>query len=649
MQVSFDFETRSRADLKKVGMYKYAEDPSTEVLCYAYAIDDQDPVVCGPGPIDPVLLTAVLAGAQIHAWNAEFELTIWNEVCGPRYGWPPLGITQCRDTMARSAAQNLPQSLDECVKALGLPAEMQKDKRGKYLIQTLCKPKPTGKLAGTFREDPDLMAEMWSYNKQDVVAERAAGKLLRALTPEEQAVWEMTVRINRRGLPIAVDEIENICHLIDQEKERLNARLMKDTGIPAATRRDEMLAWLREHGLDLPDLTGDTVEQALEMDGLDKDVREVLLIRSRVAQTSTAKYPKMISIACNDHRIRGLLSYHGASTGRYASRGGLNAQNLARPVFKGDRLEDAIEMLTSEGWELTSWYWGDLLMDAAVSTLRSVIKAPPGYEFIDADFSSVENRVSAWISGQDDKLAAFAAGMDEYKLFAMDMYGVPYEEVTKDMRQVAKSAVLGGMFGQGWKGLIEYALTYGVTLDEERSRFLIDTYRAQYPKVQQMWWDCGDALINAVKAPGAVIEVNKVSITCRNDYLWMKLPSNRVIAWYQPRVGMQDTPWGSKRLGVTVMGVNQVTRKFERQKLIGSSAFQSAVQGTARDLLVHGMANVERAGYPPVLSVHDEVLALVPEGFGSEEEFGNLLCTPPAWASDLPLAYEAWRGIRFRK
>lgn len=206
------------------------------------------------------------------------------------------------------------------------------------------------------------------------------------------------------------------------------------------------------------------------------------------------------------------------------------------------------------------------------------------------------------------------------------------------------------MFGQGWKGLIDYATTYGVTLDEEESRSLVGVYRGQYPHVQKTWYACGDAMLNALRSPGVAFDVGRhIKFLFDGHWLNLRLPSGRVIAWYQPTIEPRETPWGAIRDAVVCWQTNPLTKKYERKVLIGSSAFQSAVQGSARDLLIHGVNNVDAAGYPVVLRVHDEVLSLVPEGFGDADEFGARLCAQPTWAADLPLAYEAWRGKRFRK
>jgi len=647
MTVSLDYETRSIADLKKVGAYKYMEHPSTDGLCFAFKVD-KSPIIGIKGmQLHEDLRQAVVYGHEVHGWNVTYEYLFWNRICVPKYGWPPLPAEQLRDTMARAAAMNLPQALGECAKVLRLGPEYQKDKRGEHLITLLSKPISAGKKKGQFREDPALLDEMDVYCQQDVKVEHRIGELLSPLSAEEQEAWLGTLRINDRGLPVDLYEIANVIRVVEAEKDYLNQELYGITGIASANKRAQVMAHVLDSGLEIPDLTGDTIKATLAGDDITDHQRRVLEIRDAVSQTSTAKFGRMVDLACNDGRIHGLLTYHGASTGRDASRG-LNAQNLTRPPLK--HVDAAIASITEGSWDACRAMWGDQTMAAAVSSIRGVIKAPPGYEFLDADYSSVENRAASWIAGQQDKLDAFAAGMDEYKLFATKMYGVEYGDVTKDMRQIAKSAVLGGMFGQGWKGLIEYAEPLGVHLDEEKARELIDMYRAQYPMVQRTWYACGDAMMDACEAPGRVFPVgDHIAFKVADDFLKLRLPSGRLLHWYQPRVVQAKTPWGAIKDAVETWTVNSITRKWERRVLIGSSAFQSSVQASARDLLINGCKNLEAAGYPVVLRVHDEVLSLVPEGTGDENEFGQLLCKAPAWAKCLPLAFEAWRGKRFRK
>ena len=345
-----------------------------------------------------------------------------------------------------------------------------------------------------------------------------------------------------------------------------------------------------------------------------------------------------------DGRIRNTLVYHGASTGRWASRGGLNLQNIARPNISDEEIAGAIPRVFGEGVGT---------MRELSSLVRSAIRAPQGQTFVDVDFSSIENRVASWIANQTDKVELFRKGLDEYKVFAsQSLYRVPYEEVTKDQRQVSKSAVLGCMFGQGAKGLVEYAKGMGVSLNLVQSKNAVDNYRASYPKVKELWYACENAAIEATNNPGMPFAANnKIVMKVDRGALWMKLPSGRLICWQRPQLENVMTPWGAEKLAVTVHGLNTFTRKWTRNALIGSSIFQSAVQGTARDFLAMAMLNLEGRGYNVCNSIHDEVLLLVDESKQDValDEVINIMTTPPSWAPDFPLAAEGWVGKRYRK
>lgn len=706
---SIDFETRSTHNIR-LGLDAYFDCPEAGILMLAVRFPDMEqPEVWHRGPDmqqPPVavgalarLLEHVAAGGRVRAWNAMFEWQCWNTL-GAKLGWPPLAIEQCVDTMAQAAAQNLPQALGRCAEVLGLPADQQKDKRGKYLIQRLCVPHPpTKSRQGIWVQDADLFDEMVEYCRRDVVTEEAVCRKLRKLPDEQQAVWVATQVINRRGVPVAVEEVEKIADMVEAEKATLNAELHSLTGgaVPAASKRQQLLDWCNQRMADqgymdsvsiddpidtdedrpgheeaLPDLKGDTVQSALAKE-LPADVRRALEIRAAVVQTSTAKYAKMLSVQ-REGRLRGMYVWHGAGTGRWASRGGVNCQNFARPTLKKGDIATAFDIVESvKGADLhgaVRMLWGDRTMDVAVSCLRGVLKAEPGHRFINADYSSVENRVGVWLAGQQDKVDMFARGFDEYKVFSSkSLHMVPYEEVTPDMRQMSKSAVLGCLFGQGWKGLIEYARGYGVTLTPGRAQEIVKAYRSEYREVCRLWYRCGDGSVAAVRNPGQWVSAGlKLSLVCHKGFLWMKLPSGRMIAWASPRIEKQLAPWteeqvvGSDENGniikvevpvyrdvVTVESIETATRRFVRHPLIGSSIFQSAVQGTAADILADGVLALEKHGYNVVLMSHDELMSHNPVGFGSEDEFGALMCAPTPWRADLPLAYEAWAGTRYRK
>ena len=636
MIYSIDFETRSFADLTEVGLDKYANCLSTKVLCIAFGTEPYS-VVCG-SPSEPhlkPLLDHVASGGKVQAWNAMFEYAIWNCVCVPKYGWPPLKLEQCIDTMAIAAANNVPQALGDA--AIFMDANHKKDTRGRLLIQKLCKPNRKG----VFENDQELMRELFDYCAQDVRTEMAIGSVLRPLEASEQKVWELTQRINLKGVPVDPQELHSAVLAVVRAQDALDNELLAMTGCKPSERA-KLLTWLNTQGADLTDLTAETVSAALPK-LVGTNLHRVLELRQEGSQTSVAKYAKMMEIQ-REGRIRNTLVYHGASTGRWASRGGLNLQNIARPTLSNEEIESAIPDVFNQGVGT---------MQQLSSLVRSAISAPQGKTFVDVDFSSIENRVGVWLAGQNDKVELFRKGLDEYKVFASEsLYRVPYDKVTKDQRQISKSAVLGAMFGQGAKGLVKYAQGMGVKLSEGQAKNAVDGYRSSYVKVKELWALCEIAAIQAVENPGNPFAAGeKIVMKVAKNALWMQLPSGRLICWQRPELELLTTPWGVQKLGVTVHSQNTYTRQWSRNALIGSSIFQSAVQGTARDCLAVAMLNLEKAGYEVINSIHDEVLLLVEEQSGESAmaDVINIMTTPPTWAPDFPLAAEGWYGKRYRK
>jgi DNA polymerase bacteriophage-type len=630
MLVNLDFETRSKVDLKDRGLDTYARDISTEVICMAYSIDGGDVKLYTPQFALPQFLFN--PETKFQAWNAAFEYNILKHVLQVPVKWE-----QMIDSMAIAAANNIPQALEDA--AQFIDGNHLKDPIGKRLIQKLSKPKKDG----TFNEDPELLDQMYEYCKQDVRTEMEVIKNLRPLSKVEQQVWVLTQKINEVGVPVDPQELKNAIFTCEKNKELIYREITELTGGYTANQPAKLIEWMGKRGVVVEDLTAETVTKLLQRSNLTDEVRRVLELRQQGSMTSVAKFEKMLEVQVAG-RIRNTLVYHGASTGRFASRGGLNLQNIARPSLSDDAIEEAYERILVQGKGGT--------MEELSSIVRSAIKAPDGHVFLDADFSSIENRVASWIAGQNDKVEMFRAGLDEYKSFASTaLYNVPYEEVTKEMRQISKSAVLGCMFGQGAKGLVEYADGMGVKMTMGESERAVKAYRNAYAKVKSAWYDFEAAAIAAIQNEGHPYKIGKVAFKCVKNALWMQLPSGRLICWQRPKVEEQLTPWGQLKDGILVWSQNTFTRKWGYNKLIGSSIFQSSVQGTARDMLTESMLALDNEGYTVVNSIHDEILILAPEQ-GSDaalEHVVELMTKTPHWAPGFPLAAEGWVGQRYRK
>ena len=637
---SIDFETRSKIDLLENGLDIYANDESTEVLCIAVGTEPHNVVVLHPTYQNNPVLEHVKNGGKIQGWNVLFEYFIWNCVCVPKYGWPPLKLEQCIDSMAIAAANNIPQSLGDA--AIFMDATQQKDTRGRYLIQKLCKPHK-----GVFNNDPELLKELFDYCAQDVRTEMAIGSVLRPLSEAEQEVWYLTQQINLKGVPVDPNELHNAVLAVVRAQDALDNECVSLTGCKPSERA-KLLDWINKCLVtvgqkQIPDMTAETVSNMLVNTNLPQHIKRPLELRQEGSQTSVAKYAKMMEIQ-REGRIRNTLVYHGASTGRWASRGGLNLQNIARPTISDEEIESAIPAVFNAAKGS---------MRELSSLVRSAIVAPREKTFVDVDFSSIENRVGVWLAGQNDKVELFRKGLDEYKVFAAEsLYRISYDEVTKEQRQISKSAVLGAMFGQGAKGLVKYAEGMGVKLSEVQAKNAVDGYRSSYSRVRDLWTSCENAAIEAVSNPGSPFRAYRhIVMKVAKNALWMKLPSGRLICWQRPQLELVTTPWGTTKYGVTVHSQNTYTRQWTRNQLIGSSIFQSAVQGTARDFLADSTLNIVKAGYEVINLIHDEVLLLVDED-GSDKALDDvikIMTTPPKWASDFPLAAEGWVSKRYRK
>jgi DNA polymerase len=164
-----------------------------------------------------------------------------------------------------------------------------------------------------------------------------------------------------------------------------------------------------------------------------------------------------------------------------------------------------------------------------------------------------------------------------------------------------------------------------------------------------MWKDLEEAAFDAVARPGHVRTVDRIKYLVRHDFLWCQLPSGRPLSYGAPRVREVKTPWGDRKPAVTCLGVDSVTRKWRRFALYGGLATENVVQAIARDCLRDGMLRAERAGYPIVMTVHDEAVAEVPDDFGSLAEFETLLCSMEPWAEGLPVVAAGYEAKRYRK
>lgn len=636
MICSVDFETRSAVDLRKTGVYVYATDASTDVWCMAYSWDGEDVRVWRPGDsFDPKLEDWIVEGGKLQAWNASFERVIWNKIMAPRYGWPRTKSAQWYCTMAQSSAAGLPRALGQAAAVLGV--EEQKDKAGQALMLRMARPRRTN-ADGThvWWETADKVQALIDYCVQDVRTEMDVSTHVPYLPDSERQLYLLDQRINDRGVMLDRDLLNRVRALADESKAEIDAEIQRLTKgfVRSATNGMNLVAWLNKYGIHTKSVDKQSVAEILAHEGLHPVIRRVLELRQAGAKSSTAKLDAMEYAADSDDRMRGLLVYHGAATGRWSGKL-VQPQNFPRPVRKQAELDVIIEKLKA-GESVAEHGHGT---EIAADLLRSMLIAAPNHTLMFADYSAIEARVLAWMAGQDDLVETFAKGGDVYIKMAAAIYNVPEEKVAPEQRQVGKMAILGCGYGMGGKRFAEQCAAMGIAVDVEEAKRIVSIYRQENDQIASYWQ----------RLEAEFLSLTEAALDQGESIVRLALPSGRSLTYRNPRIVQRETPWGTSQDTVEIDTLNSVTRQWVSQKVWGGLLVENVVQATARDLMAGAMMRLEQSGYPVIMSVHDEIICEVPDGYGSLDEMVRVMTEVPVWAKGCPVAAEGKEGPRYRK
>ncbi len=687
MILHLDFETRSDLDLRRLGVYQYSRGRNTDIMCAAFALNDEPTSLWRPGGILPDrVINHIESGGLVYAHNATFEQEMTNNVATRKYNWPYLYTDQLVCTMAMSYAMGLPGHLGSTAAALGI--EQQKDMVGNRLMLQYCQPREIidGKII--WWDKPEDLRRIYDYCLQDVEVERAICKRMMKLTPYETNVWRLDQKINQRGIMVDVLAAKAASIIVEEEKDRLNAEVQKVSKNQIATcnANQQIKDYLYLRGVrDVESIAKAELTHILSTD-IPEDCRRILELRREAGKASTAKLDAMVAGAsAQDHRLRGSFQYSGANTRRWAGRR-VQLHNLPRSKISPKTVDVVLNSLAKG---LTNAREIDLCvgppLDVISNCLRGFLVAAPGHDFITCDFSSIEARVIAWLAGESAALEIFNTHGKIYEHAASRIFGKRIEEITESERQIGKVAVLALGYQGGVGALQTMAKGYAVSLapafeslrnlasveqleraekgyTQNKTRF-DEISREEYiasdltkmfwreanPAIEAMWHSLEHAAIQATTYPLQKFTVGKISFVVNGSFLWCRLPSGGVICFPYPKVEPVKLPWGGTKDGLTYMSEDGQSKKWLRFKTYGGSIAENVTQAVARDLLADAMLRLESQNYKVVAHVHDEIICEMAEDFGSLDEMSRVMCDSPEWARGLPVKAGGWRGKRYRK
>ena len=636
-----DIETRSCIDLVKCGAYRYAEDAT--ILMVAWALGD-NPVqlwdCTNDTPMPADLRAALLDHNCIKvAHNANFERTLikacWCIECPPE-SW------RCTQVMAY--ANGLPGALADVAHVLGLSE--QKDPVGKKLIKLFSLPqKPTKtqpKIWRTKEDRPPEWEQFKNYCVKDVEVERAVHHQLRDLSPQEWDLWAIDQRANDTGLCVDRQLIKSAISIDDRQTSALMAEAVQITGLDNPNSVAQLKGWLLEqHGEDIESLNkAALIDLSSKLNGTAKRVME---IRQQLGKTSIDKYYAMERSECSDGRVRGLLQFYGARTGRWSGRL-IQVQSLPRPsilvdIDMLDAARDAAKLGDAGLLQAIYSNPAQVLSDL----IRTALIAADGHRLIVCDESAIEARVLAWLADEQWRMEVFRTHGLIYEASASKMFKVPLEKITKSnpeyaLRQKGKVAELALGY-QGGAGALLAMGALAMGLLENELPVLVGTWRGANKKIVTLWQQVENDAKRVIREKIAVTR-EKYGFSMDGKSLLMHLPSGRSMAYWNARIETNQ---------IVFDGQDPKTKRWGKLSTYGGKLVENLTQAVARDCMAEAMLRMRNAGYQTRMTVHDEIIAEMPIGVGSVAEVEALMSAPISWAAGLPLKAVGFESPYYRK
>lgn len=658
-----DFETASDCDLKKAGAWRYAQDPTTEILTL-WCGDDNERFPWHPwdGEDHPntMRLRTLVDDPEIVfiAFNVGFEKAIWREIMVKIFGWPNIPNSRWHDIQAVCAMKVIPLDLDRAIQVLRLAHA--KDKEGSKFTIALSKP---NKKTGAYDRSPATIARVDAYCERDILGEVGLHHRVGWLPSRERSVWLLNQRINERGLRLDMAFVAKAQEVVDRASAPLEAEFLELTGGLKMTQVAKFRDWCGDNGYRVPDMQKETLAKILQKD-IDGDledemddpgynytrvpdnVHRALSIRQLIGSASIKKLARMQQCVCEDGRVRGSLQYHGTGPGRSAGRL-LQPHNFPRGTVQHDVNEVVGAIMTGDP-EYVEMIYGVGAVEVVLSSLRHAIVADPGRVLLAGDYAGIQARTVLGLAGQHDKTKLMAAGLDIYIDMAESIYKCKVTKADTEMRQTGKNSVLGLGFQMGAP---KFYSKYGEGQTLEFIQEVVRVYRQEWaPMVPKLWYALQDAATEAVwtKRPHSAYGVE---YRLEDGWLTARLPSGRKMWYFNPMPIRKAMPWDDTDIRKAFTYQAMKMGQLRTIDAFGGQLTENVVMGIERDIMTHGMILCEKNAFPICLEVHDEIVAEPLAADADEKAFQQIMEDVPSWVREIqiPVKVECWTGNRYRK
>ena len=597
--VTIDFETfySKEFSLTKMTTEEYVRSEHFEVIGVSAQVDDAEPVWFTGTMVETheFLKALELDKHMVLAHNAQFDGAIltWLFDIKPKKWLDTLSMARAiHGTEVGGSLKKLAEYYDVGAK-------------GEEVVQAL----------GLRRLDfpEEQLRQYGEYCKNDVALTYKIFKLMMPFPTFELSLIDLTLRMFTEPV-LELHSVRLHNHLLEvrTRKEELLQNFDRDTLMS----NPKFAELLKGYGIEPPmKVSLANGKQTYEFAKTDEEFKALLehpnqevqtLVAARLGTKSTLEETRTFRFFNMAKRgpMPVPLRYYAAHTGRWGGDDKVNLQNLPKN-----------------------------------SDIKHAIVAPNGYKLVDSDSSQIEARTLAWLAEQNDLVEAFENGQDVYKIMASAIYVKREEDISKSERFVGKTTILGAGYGMGAVKFKAQLKTFGVEIEEEESKRIIDTYRETYPKITELWKE-GALALKAIMNDQTV-KLGRLGVLVVDGKRGIKLPNGLHLRY--PNLRIQETD-GKNELVYD----NKKGRMSVPTRIYGGKVIENVCQALARIIIGEQMLMISK-NYKVAMTVHDAIMCVVPtsEVIRAQEYVELCMRLRPKWAQELPLNCESGVGFTY--